>query len=87
MFTTKQVLAGEPILYVYHNRDGDWQFHSSDDPDIDDAQLVALESITKIDPTVNDIYHLEYGWWAYRKDKSADWEWGEDEEDENGPGE
>ena len=77
VYTTKQVLEGEAILFVYHNEDGDWQFHSSLDPNIGDARLVCLEEITKIDPTINEIYHLQYGWKAWRKTSESEWEWEE----------
>lgn len=77
VYTTSAVLEGKPILYVYHNEDGDWQFHSSDNPDIDDAKLVALEEIVKIDPTINSIFFLPYGGYAWRKDKGNSWEYQE----------
>lgn len=77
VYTTKQALEGEPILYVYHNTDGAWQFHTSDAPDIADAKLVCLEHFTKTDPTINGIYHLEYGWRAWRKSLADDWEYEE----------
>lgn len=78
VYTTKQVLDGEPILYVCHNQDGDWQFHSSENPNIDDAKLVCLEEITKIDPSVNEIYFLQYGWRAWRNTLDDDWLYEED---------
>jgi len=78
VFTTKQAFAGDPILYVYHNEDGDWQFHTSLNPNLDDAQLVCLEEITKLDAAINEIYHLQYGWRACRDNKQDDWKWEED---------
>ena len=30
-FTTQFVLEGSPILRVYHDYDGDWQFHGTTD--------------------------------------------------------
>ncbi len=80
VYTTKQVLDGEPILHVYHNEDGDWQFHSSDSPDINDAKLVCLEEIITLDPTINEIYFLQYGWKAWRANKESEWEYEEDTE-------
>ena len=82
VYTTSDVLKGVPVLYVYHNEDGDWQFHSSAEPDINDAQLVCLEEIIKLDPSLNDVYHLQYGWRAWRKKAGADWEY-EEEKDED----
>jgi hypothetical protein len=66
-------------LYVYHNEDGDWQFHTSDHPDITDSLLVCLEEITKLDPTVNEIYHLQYGWSAWRSSIDENWQYAESE--------
>ncbi|SIO07496.1 DUF4262 domain-containing protein [Chitinophaga niabensis] len=80
-FTTKQVLEGDPILYVSHNIDGDWQFHGSAEADLEDARIVCLEAITRLDPSVNQIYHLQYGWNAWRQDIHSDWEYEEGEEE------
>lgn len=77
VYTTKQAFDSEPILYVYHNEDGDWQFHTSPEPNLDDAILVCLEEITKLDPSVNDLFHLQYGWTAYRDTIGDDWKFEE----------
>jgi hypothetical protein len=82
VFTTKQVLEGAPILYVYHNEDGDWQFHSSSEPDINDSKLVCLEEIVELDPTINKIHYLQYGWRAWRESTEDEWETEEDTEEE-----
>lgn len=78
VYTTQQVLDGKPILYVYHNEDGDWQFHYTDSPALSDARLVCLEEITKIDPDINEIYFLQYGWKAWRNNRDDEWEYEED---------
>lgn len=78
VYTTRQAFEGDPILYVYHNENGDWQFHTSLEPKLEEAKLVCLEEITKLDPTINEVYHLQYGWRAWR-DRAADhWTWEED---------
>jgi hypothetical protein len=77
VFTTKQTFNGDPILYVYHNEDGNWQFHTSLEPNLDDSMIVALEEITKLDPTINDLYHLQFGWRAWRENKQDEWEYEE----------
>lgn len=81
VYTTQDVQDGEPILYVYHNTDGDWQFHSSDNPDIEMAKLVSLQALTNLDPTINNIYFLQYGWKAWRNTIDDEWEYEEDTED------
>ncbi len=75
VFTTHHVLEGKPILYVYHNDDGAWQFHSEREPDLKDSKLICLEKITKIDPSVNELYHLSLGKSAWRKSVMDNWEW------------
>lgn len=79
IYTTKQALNGDPILYVYHNQNGDWQFHTSLEPNINDAKLVCLKELTNLDPSINEIYHLQYGWSAWRNSVTDDWEYAEDE--------
>jgi len=73
VFTTIQAFEGDPILYVYHNTDGAWQFHTSDNPQIADSKLVSLESITKLDPSINDLFNLSYGEHAWRTTKDGEW--------------
>ena len=82
VYTTKQAFQGDPILYVYHNEDGDWQFHTSLQPNLDDAKFVCLEELTMLDPSINEIYHLQYGWHAWRESKEDEWKYEEDTSDE-----
>ena len=82
VFTTRQAFKGESILYVYHNKDGDWEFHTSSEPNIEDGILVCLDQITATDPSINDVYSLQYGWCAWREYKGSDWQFEESEEDE-----
>jgi len=85
VFTTKQAFEGQAILYVFHNEDGDWQFHTSKYPKLGDSKLVCLEHITQLDPSVNEIYHLPYGWRAWRENREAKWQYEaypEDNDDE-----
>lgn len=74
-FTTKEVLEGAPILYVFHDDDeGAWHFYDRKNPDKKEAKLVALESITKLDPAVNKLHFLPYGGAAWRKSPQDKWE-------------
>lgn len=75
VFTSKKILEEEDIIrYVIHDEEGDWFFLENDQVDNDDIQIVSLEQIVKLDPTINTIYYLQYGWEAKRKDKNAEWE-------------
>ena len=62
VYTASQAFNDDPVLYVYKNENGDWQFHTSLEPNLDDAKLVCLEEITKPNPTINELYHLQFGW-------------------------
>ena len=73
VYTTWHVLEGKPILYVYHNSDGNWQFHSEAQPRVEDAEIVCLEDITRHDLSVNAVYHLPFGWRASRTNPEAPW--------------
>ena len=74
VFTTQETLDGKPILWVYHNEDGDWQFHSVENPNLDKAKVVSLESLVKMDKSLNDIYYLNFGQSAKRKTATSEWE-------------
>ena len=73
VFTTSQVLEGKPILYVYHDMDGEWQFHSEFSPDINDIKIVALNQIAMIDNSVNELFDLQCGWNAWREGPNDVW--------------
>ncbi|MBC9934856.1 DUF4262 domain-containing protein [Chitinophaga qingshengii] len=74
VFTTRQVLEGKPILYVYHDEEGDWQFHSEQQPIEEDVRLVALAQIVKIDPGIVELHQLSYGQHATRATPEDAWE-------------
>lgn len=74
VYTTRQVLEGLPILRVIHNADGDWQFLCDTSYDAADLKVVAFEEIAKRDPTVNELFQLNYGWQAWRIVAAADWQ-------------
>jgi hypothetical protein len=82
VYTTKQAFEGDPILFVYHDEDGDWQFHTSSSPNSEDAMLVCLEEITKLDPSINEIFHLQYGWRAWRECPNSEWEYEENTDED-----
>jgi len=77
VYTTKEVLSGSPILYVYHDEDGSWQFHSQENHKILKAKLVCLEELIKLDSSLNEIHYINYGQSASRINKDAKWEIGD----------
>ena len=73
VFVGAEVLEGATIRYAYHDEDGDWQFHAIAEPKVEDGKLVSLESLVKMDPSLNDIYYLNYGKSAERKTLGSPW--------------
>ena len=82
VYTTHHALDGKPVLYVYHNEDGNWQFHTEYDPKIEDSKIVCLKDLVAQDPTLNEVHYLNYGQAAYREKVGGKWTV-EDKEEEN----
>jgi hypothetical protein len=74
-FTTTFVLDGSPILRVYHDYDGGWQFHGSPDhrATTDVARVVSLGSMVDRDPSLAQLHNLAWGWRATRDSVDAPW--------------
>lgn len=74
-FTTTFVLDGSPILRVYHDYDGAWQFHSDSDQPTDNAtgKIVSLKQILRLDQSLAKLHDLPYGWAAERLSAKAKW--------------
>jgi len=77
--TTHVTKGGLPILYVSHEEDEDgastWNFQCGTVPfSMDDAQLVRLDTIAGIDPTVLEIAGLPIGYSATRPARGSKWE-------------
>jgi hypothetical protein len=73
VYTTHHVFEGKPILYVHHNEDVDWQFHTEYEPNIEDSKIVCLNDLIEKDPTLNEVYYLNFGQTAYRTEIGAEW--------------
>lgn len=85
VFTTRQVLEGLPILRVAHDANGDWEFLCDTTYDAADLKVIAFEEVVKLDPSINEVFHLNYGWQAWRTEIGAKWQKEElepEEEDE-----
>ena len=72
--TTRQVLAGVPVLRVSHDADdGGWQFLCGTTNDPDDARVVGLDSMYARDVTLGEIADLPEGWVAWRAGPGLPW--------------
>ncbi|MBQ0933672.1 hypothetical protein [Ideonella alba] len=73
-FTTKYVLDGSlPILEVYHDHDGDWQFMCGTTNASADAKVVCLGCMIDCDPTLVQLADLPEGWLAHRESPAQPW--------------
>lgn len=73
VFTTRQWLEEHsPILHVVHDEEGDWQFLTGDQTS-EDIKLVALKELVLSDPTLNEIFDLDYGEEATRDAVGEQW--------------
>ncbi|HBG70628.1 MAG: hypothetical protein A2W93_09610 [Bacteroidetes bacterium GWF2_43_63] len=75
VITTKYIVFGNsPILYVFHDEDGVWQFHGPEENiNEDDAAIIRLDEMIKIDDSILSVSDLPVGWQAMRKDIYSDW--------------
>jgi hypothetical protein len=76
--TLKSIVFGDkPILYVAHDADdGGWQFLDGSPVSKENALVVSLEEITRIDQSVLGLADLPPGWYATRSAANAQWQRG-----------
>lgn len=68
------VQHGHPILYVSHDDDGAWQFLDGEDVSTEDATVLSLSSIVKLDPTLVELADLPSGQKAWRRTQCSPWQ-------------
>ena len=75
VFTSSEVLHhNHPLLLVFHDHDGDWQFlHGEVGPD-DEGHVVCLGCVFSRDSTVGQLADMPNGWFAYRDEPGKPWE-------------
>ena len=75
VFTLRTIIfGGEPILHITHDMDDHgWQFLGAGDADENDAAIVGLGEIVKLDPSVLEVADMAPGWHAWRRSKSSPW--------------
>ncbi len=73
-FTTAPVLAGHPVLFVYHSaEDGAWQFLCGTTDRDEEGRLIGLQEALRIEPALREVADLPEGWRAYRESAGAPW--------------
>jgi len=74
VFTTKRVLhENYPILYVCHDKDGDWQFLCGTTNAKEQCSMVSLNRIYQKDHSVGQLAMLPCGWKAWRESSEQPW--------------
>jgi len=66
--------AEEPVTYVSHDSDGDWQFLGDKMSDGGGPVLSCLHHPLDDDPTLDELHDLPLNWYATRKNPSAPWQ-------------
>lgn len=72
-FTSNYVLKGSPITRVYHDFDGDWQFHGDQEADRVKPKIVCLSCIVELDQEIDELRDLPLGWMAERVSPKHKW--------------
>ncbi|MGK5003870.1 hypothetical protein [Janthinobacterium sp. LB2P70] len=74
-YTTTDVLNGSPVKHVYHDYDGDWQFHgASDVTTVSSFQIACLAEIIKYNDLLTVLHDLPYGWRAEWNERTRNWD-------------
>lgn len=82
-YTTADILNGSPIRHVYHDYDGDWQFHgalsqttseTASEKAADIPKIAALAEIIKFDGSLAALHDLPYGWRADWNERTGNWD-------------
>ncbi len=74
VFTTAQVVRErQPVLWVTHEDEKAWQFHTGGPVTKADAMLAGLGNITSIDPSLFELADLPPGWVAWRMAVGEPW--------------
>ena len=62
------------MTLMTHDYDGMWQFHGDDPSDINLAEIRCLSCALELDPSIEGLCDLPYGWAAERKSRRHKWQ-------------
>jgi hypothetical protein len=63
----------QPILYVIHDNDGEWQFLADERVQLDPVVQLTIRELVAIDSSIVDVAYLKKGWKAWRASKDSPW--------------
>ncbi|GAB5900992.1 hypothetical protein OKHIL_68010 [Mycolicibacterium mageritense] len=73
-FTTRQVLEdGLPVLTVFHDHQGEWQFVCETPDPIREIELACMGCVVGADPSLRALADLPVGWLAFRPSPEHEW--------------
>lgn len=73
-FTTRHVMDGSlPVLEVFHDRDGEWQFLCGTTTEQADVKLVCMGCVLERDASLFELSDLPPGWCADRAAPGESW--------------
>lgn len=74
VITTKFVLENQsPIVSVFYDEDGEWQFFGIEEVDETDARVVSMKQILEMDKSLHFLPNLQKGQNAYRENRNESW--------------
>jgi hypothetical protein len=73
-YTSLLVLSGSPILLVFHDHDGEWQFLHGEVTEEDECKIICIGCAFSQDSSIGILADLEPGWMAYRDTVHLPWQ-------------
>lgn len=75
VITTKSIINNvkDIVLVSHDDDDGMWEFLDGEEVNEEDAVIVSLFEIVKLDDSINELCELPLGWVAYRDNKNGNW--------------
>ncbi|NYJ04048.1 hypothetical protein [Petropleomorpha daqingensis] len=83
VFVMREVFDGKPVLTVYHESDGDWQYLTEGQATQENCQIVHQSHVYEVDSSLRELASMPMGTWAVRHTPGAPWIFGEDTDEEN----
>lgn len=73
VYTSTLVKAGLPVLLVFHDDDGAWQFLSGTEQHPDEIVVAHVAHLVDEDATLHEVADLPLGWKTWRESLSDSW--------------
>lgn len=74
IYTSTIVKSGSPVLLVFHEDDGTWQFLASTETQPEEIVVAHISHLLDADGTLDYLADLPLGWKAWRESPDDPWE-------------